>query len=291
MNLPAESPAEFAVTIAPPTSYEHREAFREVAETVHIALLRLGFDSVLSDDLGLPGRRHIVFGSNTLSWWNLEVPADAVLFNLEQISADSQWVTAELLSLFRRHTVWDYSLRNIAALRELGVPDVQHVPIGYVPELERIPAAAERDIDVLLIGSLNERRMAPIEELRRLGLDAQAHFGVYGPARDALYARAKIVLNTHFYDAKIFEIVRVSYLLANGVFVVSEHCADTEEADRYAGAVVFTDYTDIVPTCLDYLADAERRTARAEAGRTLMRGRPATDFLAPAVAGLPVVRS
>lgn len=291
MNLPAVSHRpEFAVTIAPPAAYQHREAFREVAETVHIALLRLGLGSVLTDDLGLPGRRHIVFGSNTLSWWDLEVPGDAVLFNLEQISADSQWVTADLLELFRRHTVWDYSLRNIAALRDLGVPHVGQVPIGYVPELERIPPAAEQDIDVLVIGSLNERRMAPIEELRRLGLNAQAHFGVYGPARDALYARAKIVLNTHFYDTKIFEIVRVSYLLANGVFVISEHCADAEEAARFAGAVVFTDYDDIVPTCLYYLAEAEERAARAEAGRSVMRDRPATDCLAPALTGLLAVR-
>ncbi|WP_280399651.1 glycosyltransferase family protein [Nocardia carnea] len=290
VNLPAVSPAEFAVTLAPPLSYAHREAFREVAETVHIALLRLGYRSVLSDDLGLPGRRHIVFGSNTLSWWNLEVPGDAVLFNLEQISVDSQWVTADLLALFRRHTVWDYSLRNIAALHDLGVPDVRHVPIGYVPELERIPPAPEQDIDVLVIGSLNERRMAPIEELRRLGLNAQAHFGVYGPARDALYARAKIVVNIHFYDTKIFEVVRVSYLLANGVFVISEHCADTEEAARFADAVVFTDYDEIVPACLHYLAAAEEREARAAAGRRVMRDRPATEYLAPVVSGLLAVR-
>ncbi|MFI5720783.1 hypothetical protein [Nocardia sp. NPDC051750] len=293
MHLPdiSNRSEKFAVTIAPPAAYQHREVFREVAETVHIALVRLGFDSVLSDDLGLPGRSHIVFGSNTLSWWNLEVPGDAVLFNLEQISPGSEWVTAELLSLFRGHPVWDYSLRNIAALADLGVPDVQHVPIGHVPELERIPAAAEQDIDVLVVGSLNERRMAPIEELRRLGLNAQAHFGVYGPARDALYARAKIVLNTHIYDAKIFEIVRVSYLLANGVFVVSETCADTEESGRYAAAVAFTDYDDLVPTCLRYLGDPARRLARIEAGRTIMRARPATEYLASAVTGLLAARS
>uniref|UniRef100_UPI0024567090 hypothetical protein n=1 Tax=Nocardia carnea TaxID=37328 RepID=UPI0024567090 len=177
MNLPAVSTraAAFAVTIAPPASYPHREAFREVAETVHIALLRLGMDSVLSGDLDLPGRRHIVFGSNTLSWWNLAVPDDAVLFNLEQISADSQWVTADLLALFRRHTVWDYSLRNIAALRDLGVPDVRPQPIGHVTELEPIPAAPEHDIDLT----------------RRGGGGDPFVFGMVpsGPVRDARHAQ------------------------------------------------------------------------------------------------------
>lgn len=282
----SDRPSRFAVTIAPPPSYRHREAFREVAETVDIALRRLGHDSVLTDDLRVPGRRSIVFGSNTLSWWGLEVPADAVLFNLEQIASGSEWVTDELLTLFRGHTVWDYSLRNIAALRELGVPDVRHVPIGHVPELERIVPAAEQDIDVLVVGSLNEHRLAPVERLRGLGVRAQAHFGVYGSARDALYARAKIILNTHYFDTGIFEIVRVSYLLANGLFVVSENCSDTEEAAPFASAVAFTEYDSVVRTCLHYLDSPGERAARVETGREIMRARPATAPLAAAVAAL-----
>ncbi|WP_280424567.1 hypothetical protein, partial [Nocardia carnea] len=173
MNLPAVSTraAAFAVTIAPPASYPHREAFREVAETVHIALLRLGVDSVLSGDLDLPGRRHIVFGSNTLSWWNLAVPDDAVLFNLEQISADSQWVTADLLALFRRHTVWDYSLRNIAALRDLGVGGGRPGARGDGGEHEPIPAPAAPGVDerMYLRGGLHLRQC-------RVGADPRVEF-------------------------------------------------------------------------------------------------------------------
>lgn len=279
-------PGKFAVIIAPPHTYQHREAFREIAETVHFALCRAGFDSVLSDDIGIPDRRHIVFGSNTLHWWDIQVPDDAILYNLEQVLPGSQWITDELLALFRRHTVWDYSLRNIMALRDLGVEDVRHVPVGHVLELERIPRAAQRDIDVLVVGSLNEHRMAPIERLRGLGIDARAHFGVYGPARDALYARSKIVLNTHYYDAGVFEIVRVSYLLANGIFVVSENCADLEESSPFAPAVAFDDYENLVPTCLRYLSRPAERAVRADKGRAIMRSRSATEYIAAAVAAL-----
>ncbi|MGW5388302.1 glycosyltransferase family protein [Nocardia sp. NPDC003963] len=217
-------------------------------------------------------------------------PDDAILFDLEQVSPESKWITGELLALFRRHTVWDYSLRNIAALRDLGIEGVRHVPIGHVPDLERIPPAAQRDIDVLFVGSLNEHRRAPIERMRGLGIEAQAHFGLYGPARDALYARAKIVLNTHYYDAGVFEIVRVSYLLANGIFVVSENCADIEESSRFAPAVVFDDYENLVPTCLHYLSLPTERAARADAGRAIMRSRSATEYIAAAVAALRPAR-
>ncbi|WP_216893749.1 hypothetical protein [Nocardia alni] len=275
----------FAVTIAPPKEYIHREVFREVAETVNAALLRLGFDSVLTDDIALPGRRHIVFGSNTLSWWDIEVPDDAILYNLEQIFPGTGWATDELLALFRRHIVWDYSLHNIAALRATRVNNVRHVPIGGVPELTRIPPAATRDIDVLFIGTYNDRRLAVIRRLKGMGINAQAHTAVYGTARDALYARAKIVLNIH-HDHAIFEIVRVSYLLANQVFVISENCIDDEGAE-FSDAVVFVDYEYIVGTCLRYLAKPAAREARIEVGREIMRSRPATEYIAAALSELP----
>jgi len=54
----------------------------------------------------------------------------------------------------------DYSVRNIAALEDMGIHDATHVPLGYAKVLERIPTVKE-DIDVLFYGAYNERRMAP----------------------------------------------------------------------------------------------------------------------------------
>jgi hypothetical protein len=51
--------------------------------------------------------------------------------------------------------------------------------------------------------------------------------GVYREERDRLIARAKVVLNMHYYDARVFEIVRVSYLLSNEKAVVAECGATT----------------------------------------------------------------
>ena len=88
------------------------------------------------------------------------------------------------------------------------------MPVGYVPELTRVAAAPAEDIDILFHGSMNERRNNVISQLRQAGLNAHTVFGMYGPARDALIARSKVVLNMHYYEANIFELVRVSYLLA-----------------------------------------------------------------------------
>lgn len=276
----------FAVTIVRPDGYPHWQAFREVAETVSTGLTRLGHESLLTHETCLPGRQHIILGCNLLPGFPRAVAPDAVLYNLEQISPDSPWVNDRMLDLLRTHPVWDYSVNNIAELRRLGVERLCHVPIGHVPELERIPRAAAEDIDVLLIGSLNDRRMAPIRRLRALGFNAQAHFNVYGEQRDKLYARAKIVLNLHLCTAKIFEVVRSSYLLANRRFVISEPGTEPAEEARFAPGVVFADYADIVDVCRDFLTRDDDRRRYAQAGHEIMRARPAENYLRDAVAEL-----
>ncbi len=74
----------------------------------------------------------------------------------------------------------------------------------------------------------------------------------HGRARDELISRAKVVLNVHFYPTAIFEIVRVSYLLANRKAVVGE-CGPSTEID--------TDIREaIAPANYDRLCDRVRRT-------------------------------
>jgi hypothetical protein len=40
------------------------------------------------------------------------------------------------------------------------------MPVGYVPELERIRPAPAEDIDVLFFGSVNDRRQRVLDQLR-----------------------------------------------------------------------------------------------------------------------------
>lgn len=276
--------ARYAVTIVRPPGYVHAAAFQEVGETLLHALRDLGHDAVLGDDTP-PGRRAIVLGSNLLPHLGRRVPDDAILYNLEQIEPGSPWLTPALLELFRRHEVWDYSARNAARYAELGLPAPQVVPIGWVPELTRIPPAPVEDIDVLFYGSINPRRQAVLEALVRAGLEVEVAFGVFGGARDALIARSKVVLNLHYYEAKVFEVVRVSYLLANGRCVVSERGADADEEAAFEAAVAFAPYDGLVEACRRLVADPAERARRAAAGLALMRRRDAAALLLPVVGG------
>jgi hypothetical protein len=210
-------PGPFQVMLVRPDGYVHASAFAELMETVVYGLRALGAEaSAEVNQLVVPGPQPIVFGANLLPPSAVGLlPAGTIIYNLEQIDTSSSWCSSSYFQVLQSCRVWDYSARNIESLRRLGVSStVTHVPVGYVPELSRIGTSTE-DIDVLFYGSMNERRARVIAELRSMGLKAHAVFGVYGAARDELIARAKVVLNLHYYDSSIFELVRVSYLLAN----------------------------------------------------------------------------
>lgn len=268
----------FAVAVLTRPGYEHSEIFREVAEGLHHALLALGHDSMLSDRFDLEDRRTIVLQPQFLAHYGLLPPENTILYNLEQVGDDSTWMKPLIPELFRRFPVWDYSRSNIERLAARQVCRPTHVQIGYVPELTRI-ASAHEDIDVLFYGSPNDRRRAVLDDLRARGLRVESLFGVYGASRDAWIARSKIVLNIHQWTAKVFEIVRVSYLLANRRAVVSERGADpTEERDLEPG-IAFADYDQLVDRCVELVADEDARRELAERGYQTFSARSQADIL------------
>jgi hypothetical protein len=269
----------FAITIVSPPGYAHVEVFRETAETLHYGLTALGHESLITTEGALPGRQHIVLGSNLLPKYALPLAPDAILYNLEQIQEGSPWLQPELLSLFRSYSVWDYSPANAVALEAMGIRVAQVVPIGYTKELTRIIHADEPDIDVLFVGTVNARRKAILERIVAERLRVKLAFGKYGEERDALIARAKVVLNLHFYDAKVLEMVRISYLLANRCAVLSETSADPAEDAVFEGGIAFAGNEDL-PARARALLDAPAERARlAERGFEIMRARPIEAYL------------
>jgi len=183
--------------------------------------------------------------------------------------------------------VWDYSLANIAKLRQLGIHHAAHAPVGYIPEMTRIVPQENPDIDVLFYGCINDRRQQVLVDLIAAGVKMEALFGIYGQERDAYIARSKIVLNMHFYEAKVFEIVRVSYLLANRAFVISEQGSNPEEEAYFADGVVFTPYENLVQSCLDYLTQDAERQAIAQRGFEKIQQCSAVVYLQQGLEALP----
>lgn len=274
---------KFAVTIISPPDFIHSAAFHEVAETLHYGLIALGHDSILTTQGNIAGRKHIILGPNLLSQYQVPLADDAILYNLEQVQEGSRWFTPSYLDLLRRYEVWDYSQQNAERLGQLGVNISAVVPVGYSPELTRITHVTEPDIDVLFFGSINPRRQTTIDQMRELGLRVEVLSGVYGAERDAMIARARLVLNLHYYEAKVLEMVRIAYLLANRCAVLSEYSSDIIEDLELAEGVAFARYEDLPHVALQLVASKDERVRLAENGFLLIQSRPVTIYLKAAL--------
>ncbi|HZF19421.1 MAG TPA: glycosyltransferase [Burkholderiales bacterium] len=274
----------FAVVTPDPAQWMHVRAFDEAVDAIQAGLVHLGLSCERSTGQFLEGRNNIVFGAHLLPP-ETALPADAVVYNLEQIVEGAIWVTPGYIERLRRHRVWDYSAQNVVALAAIGAREALHVPLGHAAALERIAPAAE-DIDVLFYGAYNERRLALLERLSRAGWKVARSNGLYGAERDALVARSRIVLNVHYYDEQSrLEVPRCFYLMANGRFVLSETSPDAESTGL-AGGMAFAPYARLEEACARYLDRPAERAAIAAAGRDLLRSRPQSALLAPAVAAL-----
>ena len=271
----------FQIVIMQPSGYPHSGAFTEVAETVMFGLRALGHEAQIHFNKFDNSATNIIFGSHLLiPQFVSQLPRDTVIYNLEQVE-DALFLQYPLLKeIFAKFEWWDYSLENLQRLRTVAASArMFHLPIGYVPELTRIPRAPRQDIDVLFYGSVNERRGQILAGLKAGGLVLKWLFGVYGAERDAFVARSKVVLNMHNFENKVFEIVRVSYLLANRKAVVSEISDTTAIEPDMMDAVAGVRYDGLVDCCRRLVGDIAARATLEETGFKRMAARNEIGFL------------
>ena len=274
----------YTIWIASSPGYPHSRAFDEVAYCLSCAFAKLGNQVSIvrrcEDIKGVP----IVLGCNLLPYLrDIRLPQNAILYNLEQVQLNSPWMNDRYLELLRGHEVWDYSESNMEELRKLGVKNIKLCRIGYVPELTRMQPV-EETTDVLFYGALNPRRRDILLEIERRGFAVTQLRDIYGEERDRHIAKSKIVLNLHFYESRVFEIVRVFYLLANNRFVVSEPGSDRALEKPFIGGLVFARREELVEVCAKYLKADKLRQKVAEKGFRQIQSLDQVKFLQEALA-------
>lgn len=258
----------FSIWIVSPPNYIHSRSFEPQALALQAAFKELGFDVPIVTNPAHIKDYAIVLAANLLPAITLPLPQKLIIYNMEQIQKEgSAWLQAPYMDLLRRYPVWDYSARNIARLEEdFGIKNVALCGVGYMPVLTCIVPAKVQDIDVLFIGSSNERRMQVLKQIGMRGKNVVLGFNAYGAERDALISRAKIHINLHFYEAQVFEITRVSYLLANHCCVVSETGYDEALEAPLRDGVAFAPYEKLADTCMQLLEQENERAALIKKG-------------------------
>lgn len=240
--------------------------YLEIIQTVRWGLEKLGHQVSYGVNKIEHKATNIIFGAQLIPLDFLpQLPADTIIYNFEQTRGlAAEQIREEILYIAKTFRVWDYSAANLDAWHEIGGRDVKVVPIGYAPILSRINKPKIQDIDVLFFGLSGEKRLAAFDKLSNAGLAAVFVSGLYGPERDKLIARAKLVLNINLYDvSRIFEIARVSYLLANKKAVVSLFEPDTYIEEDIQTGIKFTELNCLVADC-NYLLEQETERLRYE---------------------------
>lgn len=246
--------------------------YREVIETVQWGLDRLGHRTTYALNGLAEDATNIIFGAQVMPIAALgRLPRGTIIYNFEQLRDTAVERIREEIRFYAQvpHlTIWDYSVANLPSWRALGRHDVKIVPVGYAPILSRIAKAPVQDIDVLMYGLSGERRLQTFHGLSRVGLSTLFVSGLYGRARDELISRSKVVLNINLYaQMRIFEIVRVSYLLANRKAVVADLDADTSVEDDIRGAVRFAaSLQELTDLCGRLVEDERQRSDLEERG-------------------------
>jgi len=281
-----DAPAlRFVIVVMRPTIGRHLEVFQEVIDVVAAGLHDIGYGSSLKVNEFVPGENHIVFCPRLLRAEDVDhIPASTILYNFEPLSIPVHDARQAFLTHYApRFRVWDYSATNVDYLTALGCR-ARHVPLGYAATLTRIERAPQQDIDVFFYGEVSARRAAVLDALKDTGLNVVVASDAYGRDRDALIARAKVVLNIHNHDAiRALETPRVFYLLANGKAVVTERKADVEIEPDLAFAMAGAPYEGLVDACIDLVRDPGRRAHLEEKALECMKKRDEGRILAAAL--------
>lgn len=271
---------QFNICLIQPKNYIHTYAFLELAQLLHFGITSLNLRSKLSLNQICPDSTNIVIGAHLLDTSHIsQLPKNSIILNTEQLDGiNIAWLTP-ILQFAKNFSVWDYSLKNISKLNDLGFNKVQFLELGYQSELQRIPKKSPQDIDVLFYGSMNPRREKVIAELRAHDLNVHVAFAIYGPQRDELISRSKVVLNHHHYDSEIYEVVRTSYLINNAKLVVGEVNPSTSIDTHYLTSIYPAKYEELAASCYKLVRDDALRNELEDKALSTFRQFPQSRFL------------
>ena len=270
------------ICIIKPNNYIHSLAYLEIAELLHYSVLELNQNSKISYnfiDIN-PKVKNIIFGAHLLNDDMINsIPSNTIIFNTEQIESINEiWKRRILLLASKGIIFWDYSNHNLdLLLTKLNVKG-RLFEIGFQKNLQRIKMNDNKEVDVLFYGSLNNRREKIINNLLKKNVKVKCLFGVYGKDRDDWIGKSKIVLNLHYYESKIFEIVRIFYLLTNAIPIVSEVDENTKLNNNYLKGIKGSNYEDVEKNILSLLENEKERKLIGLNGFNIIKKYPQINF-------------
>lgn len=262
------------------------DSYNEVIESYVWGFAALGHEVKRLVNCFDPDSLNIIFGWQIPFSLGLidSFPANTIFFNFERYNGYERTsrVITSLAYVASKYQIWDYSQANVTIVNALNPKfPAYYAKIAYASSLEKVPKGIEQDIDVLYYGKLPLYRYDALSKIAdtRLdgitGLSMMTLTNVWGKLRDEFIARSKVIVNISIGGSEIFEIVRVSYLLANKKAVVCVFCNEWEKPDddSLIGALKLVKTSDVQSACQDLVEDDAARAQYAEQGYEVFRQR------------------
>jgi hypothetical protein len=213
----------------------------------------LGIEYTYSDNELRKGYNNIIFLSHSNPDLNNYLLDFTYLpFQLEQLPLTGKSKHSYARFLKGAVFILDYSQQNIKYLNSENFNNVLYLPFGFHPNLQVLDPEKEKTIEILFYGELNPYRVKVLNELSGRGYRVIALQSVYGKERNSYLEQAKIILNIHRFPGCLLEEQRLSFLLNNKCFVISEAIAENQ-VNPYGDGIVLADYDKLVETCEFYL--------------------------------------
>lgn len=179
-----------------------------------------------------------------------------VIYQLEQLFRSSYWVNPMAIErLNAADEVWEYDYENIWFMVDHMkiASKIKFRPMLYSETIKTVThkPAKEKDIDILYYGGMNEYRQTALTFIQKNIQPYKIEFiqNVWGADLDEYIARAKIVLNLHFFPDNRQEQVRMFQLVSNGCCVVSEY----SEANHMGTSILNVEIDNIPAVCRELL--------------------------------------
>lgn len=200
------------------------------------------------------------------------LPEGCVIYNTEAFDASWSGVWLMIAYEVKRRNVklWELRAENVQRWKDEYGIDAKHVPFGWTDRLGKVTHQADKPIDVLLYGSLTERRLTAIQKMQELGLKVEYHKHSDDNRREELMGQAKVSLCLRAGEGYQVEPIRLVHALGNECFVV---CEDGPGIEPFEAGLVKCKYEDLAATCAKWCLKSQAdRDAVTEMGKRLARG-------------------
>lgn len=261
--------------------------FREMSRLIQWGLQSAGHDVTRAENSFQEGRTNIIFGFH--EWFkHTENPLtyirdyDCIIYQAEQLAPGGRQMPDWYFgALHHCKAVWDYSKDNVDIAHRNAIPSI-HVPPAAHPKYEPIDNVGDQqDIDVLFMGALNGRRSFTVQLLGHLFDEVHVLQSTWGMERDEFMARAKLLLNVHFYKAQTLELLRISHALNSGIPVVSEESPNNPWPDAFESVP----YEGIARKIMELLHEPNSLIELGLRGQEVFRSTSMTDVVTQALDG------